>query len=166
MTKKILHIILRSGLYLSIPGMFAWITGAVFIFPSLGPTAYVLAFDDKAAHSPDVIIGGHACGVAGGLVSYFLIGSPYTLYEMGEPFSTAGLALTTGCIVAVALTALLMLLFSVSHPPACATTLIVSLGILQGWEESLIIVVAVSFMYAGYRLYHMLWGEEEKSTVR
>lgn len=154
MNKRILHIVLRSGLYLSLPAIVAWAAGAAFIFPSLGPTAYVLAFDDKASHSTGVVIGGHTCGVAGGLISYHLIASPYTLYGLEASFSMGGLALSAGCIVALALTALFMLLFGASHPPACATTLIVSLGILPGWQESLIIILAVSLMYGGYRLYH------------
>lgn len=156
MTKKILHIVLRSGLYLSLPAIVAWMAGAAFVFPSLGPTAYVLAFDDEVSHSSSVVIGGHTCGVAGGLMSYYLIVSPYILYELGEPFSAAGIALSAGCIVALALTALFMLFFKVSHPPACATTLIVSLGILPEWEESLIIIAAVSLMYGCYRLYHKM----------
>lgn len=152
MTKKILHIVLRSGLYFSLPAIVAWTAGAAFVFPSLGPTAYVLAFDDEVSHSSTVVIGGHACGVAGGLISYYLIASPYTLYQLGEPLSA-------GCIVALALTALFMLLFNVSHPPACATTLIVSWGILPAWEESLIIIAAVSLMYGCYRLYHKMTSD-------
>jgi len=156
MGKRIFHIVLRSGLYLSIPGIIAWVTGAAFIFPSLGPTAYVLAFDDKLSHSASGVIGGHACGVVAGLVSYYLITNPFTLYELADPFSTAGVALATGCILALMLTALLMLMFSVSHPPACATTLIVSLGILPAWEESLIIIIGVTLVYASYRFCHRL----------
>lgn len=143
-----------SGLYLLIPGMIAFLTGRPFIFPSLGPTAYVLAFDliPKKTHSPRTIVGGHVCGVFGGLLSYHLLVSPIHLTEVLEPLSLASGVLILGAAIALLLTIFLMLLLDASHPPACATTLIVSLGILPGFADGLIIIGAVILMYIGYRI--------------
>jgi hypothetical protein len=44
MRNKKLAIALRSALFLAITGIIAWLLGQPMIFPSLGPTAYVLAF--------------------------------------------------------------------------------------------------------------------------
>lgn len=104
-----------------------WSVGAPFIFPRLGPTAYILAFDQKRSHSARGVIGGHACGILGGLVSYYLIVDSYNLLMITETVSTPGIFLGLGAVLAIAITTFLMLLFQVSHPPACATTLIISL---------------------------------------
>jgi len=34
---------LYVGILLSVPGLLAWVTGQAFIFPSLGPSAFLLA---------------------------------------------------------------------------------------------------------------------------
>lgn len=152
--KQNTYIVLLSGLYLLIPGAIAWITGSPFIFPSLGPTAYVLAFDiiPDRTHSSKSVIGGHACGIIGGLGSYHLLVSPNNLLSVAEPLSLATGVLVLGAIAALMITTFLMLLFNASHPPACATTLIVSLGILPDFLDGIIIIGAVTLMYFGYRL--------------
>lgn len=144
---------LKSALFIGILGSVAWITGAAFIFPSLGPTAYLLAFDNKLAHSARVVIGGHFCGVTGGLISYFLIVDPHNIQLLTEPLSAAGFQLAAGSAVALGITVLMMLYLNVSHPPACATTLIISLGFLPTLYNSFIIIVAVSILYIVYRLF-------------
>lgn len=122
------------------------------IFPSLGPTAYLLAFDNKISHSFKVVGGGHLCGIAGGLLSYWLLVNPYTLSNLAFASSEAGLLLGTGAVLSIVITVFLMLWLNVSHPPACATTLIVSLGIMPHWSESVIILGTVAVMYGIYFL--------------
>lgn len=148
--KKTISITAKAALFITLMGIVAWITGNFFIFPSLGPTAYILAFDRKISHSASVVIGGHACGVFGGLAAYHLITAPYNLLMLTEAFSYAGFYLGVGSIVAVSITTFLMIWLNVSHPPACATTLIISLGILPNWIDGLIILIAVVILYSGY----------------
>lgn len=131
----------------------AWFTGAAFIFPSLGPTAYLLASDEQFSYSANTVIGGHACGVIGGWVSYHVIAAPYDMMHISGAMSYEGLMLVSGSVIAIILTIVLMLLFNASHPPACATTLIVSLGILPSWQDSILIVLAVTGIYLTYLLY-------------
>lgn len=153
MQKKPFLIAFRAALLLSIAGLLAWIFGEPLIFPSIGPTAYVLAFSSKRKYSARVILGGHLCGATGGLISYNLIVSPNHLHLLSDPLSQAGLALVGGSVLALFLTVLFMLAFSASHPPACATTLIISLGILSTWMEVFLIMLAVLFIYLAYTLY-------------
>lgn len=152
--KRKLYIVLLSGLYLLMVGVIAWFSGRPFIFPSLGPTAYVLAFDilPDQHHSARTVIGGHACGVVGGLLSYHLIVFPYTLVGLAEPLSVIGIFLALGAVLALMITTWLMLLFNASHPPACATTLIISLGILPDLLDGFFIIAAVAVMYAVYQV--------------
>jgi len=136
--------------------LIAWASGSPFIFPSLGPTAYILAFDRKQSHSARVVIGGHACGILGGLVSYYLVVEPYNLLMITEVISTSGIFLGLGAVLAIAITTFLMLGLQMSHPPACATTLIISLGILPYWYDGLVILIAVAILYFTYWIFQKM----------
>ncbi|PAU94757.1 hypothetical protein CK503_04595 [Aliifodinibius salipaludis] len=75
---------------------------------------------------------------------------------MAGVMQESGFLLGSGAVLALVITVLLMLIFEASHPPAYATTLIVSLGILPGWLQAAFIMIAVSMMYLSYRLYSKL----------
>lgn len=143
-------IVLKSSFFISLMGVVAYISGNPFIFPSLGPTAYILAFDQKISHSPRVVIGGHACGVLGGLAGYHLMANPTNLMLLTDPMSGVGFNLAAASVVAIVVTVFLMLFLNMSHPPACATTLIVALGILPEWRDVLVIMTAVVILYYSY----------------
>ena len=126
--------------------LLALLTGSPFVFPSLGPTAYLFFFSPLAeASSPRNTILGHAIGLICGYAAFAL-----TAAYM-PPFATHG-GIHGPRVLAAALslsaTGALMALFKVSHPPAGATTLIVSLGIISQPRELLIIEVAVVLLTA------------------
>ena len=120
----------------------ALITGSPFVFPSLGPTAFLFFYTPRApAASPRNTLVGHGIGV---LVGYF------SLVVTG--LTTAGPALAVGVTwprviaasLSLGLTAGLMVLLKSPHPPAGATTLIISLGIMtRPWQLILLIVAVV-----------------------
>lgn len=107
----------------------AWVTGQPFVFPSLGPTAFLLFYTPLApVASPRNTICGHAIGAAAGYGSLAAFGllnaGPAVSVGMSPPrigAAAASLAVTAGA----------MAWLRVPHPPAAATTLIVSLGILH-----------------------------------
>lgn len=144
---------LYSGTLFLTTGVLAWVTGNPFVFPSLGPTAFLLATEYRrevpAARS---VIGGHAIGVAAGLVSYHAIALGLTFGAAQPVFSLAELRLVASGLVALVLTTAGMLGLDSVHPPACATTLIVSLGVLPTLFESGLIVVSVVVLYLAH------WG--------
>jgi CBS-domain-containing membrane protein len=117
------------------------VTGSPFIFPSLGPTAFLFFYTPTApSASPRNTLIGHAIGVLAGYFSLVVTG-----------LTLAGPALAVGVtwprVIAAALslglTAGLMVLFKSPHPPAGATTLIVSLGILTQPLKLLLLMGAV-----------------------
>jgi CBS domain-containing membrane protein len=119
----------------------AAITRSPFIFPSLGPTAFLFFYTPRApSASPRNTIVGHAIGVVAGYFSLAVTG-----------LTMAGPALAIGVtgprIIAAALslglTAGLMVLLRSPHPPAGATTLIISLGILTKPLQLVLLMVAV-----------------------
>jgi len=122
----------------------ALITHSPFIFPSLGPTAFLFFYTPTApAASPRNTIIGHAIGVLAGYFSLWVTG-----------LTTAGPALSSGVtwprVIAAALslglTAGLMILAKSPHPPAGATTLIISLGIFSHIPQLILLMIAVCLL--------------------
>ena len=122
----------------------AVITHSPFIFPSLGPTAFLFFFTPTApSASPRNTLIGHAIGVVAGYASLIVTG-----------LTIAGPALTVGITwsrviaagLSLGLTTSLMVLLRSPHPPAGATTLIVSLGILAQPWQLLLLMVAVGLL--------------------
>jgi CBS domain-containing membrane protein len=117
-----------------------------FVFPSLGPTAYLLFFSPLAKTcTPRNTVFGHAIGILCGYGAYVATGAgalPFGVHPgiFWPRILAAALSLS--------LTGGLMVLFGVSHPPAGATTLIISLGIISKPRELVIIEVAVFLLVA------------------
>src|SRR5579872_1957484 len=106
----------------------ALITRSPFIFPSLGPTAFLFFYTPTApSASPRNTIIGHAVGIIAGYLSLVVTG-----LTMTGPALTVGVTWprVIAAALSLGLTAGLMVLFKSPHPPAGATTLIISLGIL------------------------------------
>lgn len=144
---------LHTALLISTTAGMAWLSGLPMIFPSLGPSAFVLAlFQDSDATSPQRVIGGHAVGVAAGLLAYHLLAVEVSMTVATAPGSIEGLQLAGSAVLATTLTAGGMLATDTRHPPACATTLIVSLGILSTPWEGVLIVLAVVLLVVAHRL--------------
>lgn len=120
----------------------AVITGTPFIFPSLGPTAFLFFYTPRApSASPRNTVIGHAIGAAAGYFSLVVTG-----LTMAGPALAVGVTWPRAIAAALSLglTAFLMVLLKSPHPPAGATTLIVSLGILrQPWQLLLLMLAVV-----------------------
>jgi CBS-domain-containing membrane protein len=121
--------------------LLAVITGSPFVFPSLGPTAYLFFFSPLVeAASPRNTILGHAIGLICGYAAFALTtasGPPFGIHA-----GVYGPRILAGAL-SLSATGALMVLLRVSHPPAGATTLIVSLGIIAQPKELIVIEVAV-----------------------
>ncbi len=122
----------------------AVVTGAPFVFPSLGPTAFLFFYTPMAATAaPRNALIGHLVGALAGYGSLVVFG-----------LTDAGPALTTGVDLprvlaaglSLGLTSALMVLLRSPHPPAGATTLIISLGILtEPWQLG-VLMLAVALL--------------------
>ncbi|SEH16551.1 HPP family protein [Natronorubrum sediminis] len=138
-TNVLLHFVLLGGL--------AWGSGQPFLFPSLGPSAYLLATGEKPrAEGSYHVIGGHAIAAVCGLITYLVFADGLVavdVFEQGAPFSSdVGLLVLSGTL-AMVLTTIGMLWSDTNHPAACATTLIVALGLMSTVLEVIIIVASV-----------------------
>lgn len=157
---------LHTGLLIAVVGAVAWATGLPALFPSLGPSAFVLAtFPESEASNPRRVIGSHALGVVAGLAAYHLVASGIVVTSQLAPLSLVGLRLAVSGVGAIVLTVAGMLQFGVRHPPACATTLIVALGLLPSLSEGALIVAAVAVLLAVQRVVLLTDGLTERVGV-
>lgn len=112
-----------------------------FIFPSLGPTAFLFFYTPTApTASPRNTIAGHLIGALAGWISLVIFGltaAPPAL-SAGVNWPRVGAA-----ALSLGLTSFLMVLLRVPHPPAGATTLIVSLGLLPRPGQLVVLMIAV-----------------------
>jgi CBS domain-containing membrane protein len=119
----------------------AMLTNTATLFPSLGPTAFLFFFTPTSSTaSPRNTVCGHAIGILCGYGSLVLFGLQHS-----PPTNMVGVdAARVLCAgLSLAATGALMILFDVAHPPAGATTLIVSLGIIRQPAALLAVEVAV-----------------------
>lgn len=124
----------------------ALVTGAPLIFPSLGPTAFLLFYTPlQPAASPRNTLGGHLIGAVAGYASLAIFG----LLEAGPALSEGVTAPRVGAAaLSLALTSGVMVWTKLPHPPAGATTLIVSLGILREPWQLVVLMLAVAVLAA------------------
>jgi CBS-domain-containing membrane protein len=150
------YVCVNGFITIGVLALLAFVSRNPFVFPSLGPTAYLLFFDPLSkASSPRNTIFGHIIGLICGYVAFVVTGAG------ALPFG-AHTGIFWPRILAAALslsaTGAFMVLFNVSHPPAGATTLIVSLGIISKPRELVIIEVAVFLLVAQALLINRLAG--------
>jgi len=126
----------------------ALVTGAPFIFPSLGPTAFLLFYTPTMpAASPRNTIGGHLIGVAAGYLALVIFGLTQRGPALAEGVHWANVG---AAALSLGLTSGAMVWLRVPHPPAGATTLIVSLGILrQPWQLAVLMFAVVLLVLQG-----------------
>jgi CBS domain-containing membrane protein len=124
----------------------ALVTREPLVFPSLGPTAFLLFRTPRAASaSPRNTILGHLIGVVAGYVALLAFG----LTDAGPAFADGVSVARVGAVgLSLGLTAGFMVWLRSSHAPAGATTLIVSLGILSRLDQLAILMLGVLILVA------------------
>lgn len=139
-----LYVFVNSFVTIGALALLALVSSNPFVFPSLGPTAYLLFFSPLSkASSPRNTILGHAIGLTCGYLAFVVTGAgalPFGVHPgvFWPRVLAAALSLSA--------TGAFMVLLEISHPPAGATTLIVSLGIISKPGELVIIEAAVCLL--------------------
>ena len=136
-----IYIFVNGFLTIALLALLAVVTGSPFVFPSLGPTVYLLFIAPVQENSsPRDTILDHAIGLVCGYGAYALTGAanvPFGVHPgvYWPRILAAALSLSA--------TGAFMVLLCADHPPAGATTRIVSLGITSKPKELVIIEAAV-----------------------
>jgi CBS domain-containing membrane protein len=150
------YVFVNGFITIGVLALLALLSRNPFVFPSLGPTAYLLFFSPLARTcSPRNTIFGHALGIICGYGAFVVTGAgalPFGVHPgiFWPRILAAALSLSA--------TGAFMVLLGVSHPPAGATTLIISLGIISKPRELVIIEVAVFLLVAQALVINRLAG--------
>ncbi|WP_371483206.1 HPP family protein [Kitasatospora sp. NBC_00315] len=145
----------NAGLSLAVMAAVAHFSHAPFLFPSLGPTAFLLFYTPTVpAASPRNTVYGHLIGVLAGYLALTLTG----LRDTPPDLTDITWARLWASAVALGLTCGLMPLLGVAHPPAAATTLIVALGLLRTPLQLTVVMIAVVLLAAQGLLVNRLAG--------
>lgn len=140
------YVLIAGFVTVAILSLLAFATSTPLVFPSVGPTAYLFFFTPlvKSA-SPRNAICGHAIGIVCGYAALRITGA------VASPIAThAGIywPMIFSAAFSLSVTGALMILLRVSHPPAGATTLIVSLGLIPHIRDLFILEAAVVLLTA------------------
>ncbi len=137
---------LVAGVGLAVVGLVGLALAQPWVFPSLGPTLMVMAETPRQpAGRPRNVAVGHVVGVAAGYLALLVTG-----LADDPPVIEQGLTgpRVVAAVLSLTLTAFVLQALRSSHPPAGATTLIVSLGLLRTPQQLLVILLAVLLVTA------------------
>ncbi len=147
----------------------AVLTHSPFVFPSLGPTAFLFFYTPTAPSAcPRNTLIGHAVGTGAGYLSLMVTG-----LTMAGPALSIGVTWprVIAAALSLGLTAGVMVLLRAPHPPAGATTLIISLGLLtHPWQLVLLMGAVVLLTLQALIINRLagiaypLWGPPRQST--
>jgi CBS domain-containing membrane protein len=127
-----------------------------FIFPSLGATAFLLFFTPTTpAASPRNALCGHAIGIACGYAALWVTGLQHAGPVIITELSWTRILATA---LSLATTGALMILLNRPHPPAAATTLIVSLGLVSRPAYLVVLEAAVGLLVGQAIIINRLTG--------
>jgi CBS-domain-containing membrane protein len=151
-----------SLVVLSLAGAAGLVLHLPWLFPSLGPTV-MLFFEspEQPSSRPVNSLAGHFTGLVTGVLCLYAFGlqdsPPAPVGGLTVPYVAAG-------ALSVALTTLVLTWLRKPHPPAGATTLIVSLGILTGPQQLLSMAGAVLLITAAGWGLNLLLGTKPANT--
>jgi hypothetical protein len=138
---------LAGAVALAVPAVASVLAGVPFLFPSIGPSAALVAADPAhpASRAWNVVVG-HAGGIVAGFASLAVLGAldAPTLFrdEVLDPGRAAA------SVLALALTILAGMLLRANHPPAAATTLLITLGGIRTAQQVLFLMIGVLLIAA------------------
>ncbi|QDT15518.1 HPP family protein [Alienimonas californiensis] len=133
--------LINGGASVGLVAILAHATRSPFLFPSLGPTAFLLFYEPTAAaSSPRNALLGHLVGAVAGWLSLAAFGllDAAPALRAGVSWAYAGAA-----ALSLGSTSAIMILLRAPHPPAGATTLIVSLGLMPHLWQIPVLLAAV-----------------------
>jgi CBS domain-containing membrane protein len=147
---------LGSLFAIGLSGLWAWLFNEPLLFPSLGATAF-LFFETPTAEvgTPRNAIIGHFVGIVAAVASlgiFGLLNAPSVYVQGVSPQRIGAVALS------VALTGAVLRVLRAAHPPAGATTIIVSSGLLAKPSQLGMVAAGVLLITVGGWVLNRLMG--------
>ena len=134
------YVLIATAITTTLLALLAHYLQEPFVFPSVGPTIFILFFTPLGLQAaPRNVLGGQLIGIVCGYLSLVIFGltsAPVDIFDLtGARMGSA--------IVALSFTAALMVWLGLPHAPAGATTLIVALGLVHTLPHIAILFIAV-----------------------
>lgn len=157
------YLLVASGVSLAVIGVLAMVTHRPWVFPSLGPTAFIVFASPLAqAASPRSVFFGHLVGVIAGALALLAFG----LYSMPPDLQDVSWQRIGAVVFAVGLTLAVMTWLDVAHAPAAATTMIVALGLLRSPGDLVVMMLAVLAMIVLSLIINRIHGTKVPIGIR
>ncbi|MFI6132237.1 HPP family protein [Micromonospora sp. NPDC051141] len=145
-----------SAVALVVAGAIAMLTRQPWLFPSLGPAIMLhVERPDRPESSPRNTVVGHLVALLAGYAFLLVTGLADQPSAVQEGVSGARIAAAAGSL---AVTAAALVLLNAPHPPAGATTLIVSLGLLHTPAQLVVAFASVLLVTALDLLFNRATG--------
>jgi CBS domain-containing membrane protein len=146
---------LSGSVTIAVLAVMAHLAHSPLVFPSLGPTAFLLFYKPMAPQaSPRNTIFGHLIGALAGWLSLLVFG---LISVPGSGLGNVTWDRMGAAALSIGLTIGLMELWNVPHPPAGATTLIVSLGLMpQFWQLGMLMLAVIALVALGWAINHLV----------
>lgn len=166
---QFLDILLRSvlgGLLVLLAGGLGYITGNLWLFPSLGPSIFMLVESphQKSSSIYNMTVG-HLVGIISGYALAIITGAAY----IPSAFDVDHLQLSqiVASCIAIALVMLIHILLNASHPPAIATTFLITLGSFKATlhDLSAILIGIVITTFAGEIVRYIIFSLEHRGLI-
>ena len=137
------YVLITSAISIAIVATIAALTKQPFLFPSLGPTAFLLFYDAQGAQAaPRNVFCGHAIGLLAGYLALVIFGLTAATPDLTD-ITAPRIGAVILCLV---LTVSFMIWLHVPHSPAASTTLMVGLGLIRTPLQLTILMIAVVLM--------------------
>ncbi|WP_422656671.1 HPP family protein [Methanosarcina sp. UBA5] len=168
--RRALYILLRSvlgDLLVLLAGGLGYITGNLWLFPSLGPSIFMLVESPhlKSSSLYNMTVG-HLVGIISGYILAIITGAAY----VQSPFVIGHLQLShvVASCIAIALVILIHIPLKVSHPPAVATTFLITPGSFKAtWADlSTILIGIVIIAVAGEIARNIILSMEHRGLIK
>lgn len=145
-TVQIFFSAINAGAAIFSIGLFAWLTHLPLIFPTLGPSAFLLFSNPlSAAAAPRSVILSHSLALAIGYGTWLLF---HFLYPESLSLVEGHLAVYFCATLALALTAMTLIYLNCPHAPGCASSLVVALGLVTQWQDICLMIAVIVWLTA------------------
>ena len=152
-----LFVFIEGSMALAVISTMALITQFPLLFPPLGPSAFILfRMPMSASAAPRTVLLSHTFGLISGFLALFL-GS--LLFSTGTPDpDTVNWSSIVILSMAMGMSSLAMIWLECNHPPATATALIVGMGSITTFSQTIGFVVAVILLISLAFLFNRILG--------
>ena len=156
---SIIYIFSAISISMAILGTAAYLTSWPMIFPSLGPTIFLMFYAPSSHLSaPRNAILGHISAALIGLFCYWITQRLNAAGVIGGVLDKSSLPIIFESSIALGLTGVFMTITGFIHPPAASSALIASLGLIPNWQNIFVLVVALGLVSCQSWFMHRLNG--------